>query len=278
MKSMTKPENDIDLIIADCISNLRDEALKNKFSSCIDFIKNYSDEFEIKMKAHDVHSLTPHSNVNKTLTKEEMVKLYTDKFSKKSQPGRKHYDKLMISAQNGQCPYCGIRPVATLDHFLTKQKFPTIAISPINLVPSCRDCNSLKGEKQFTSYVNTHLHPYYDYIENEIWIEVVVQETPDIMLMYKVRKPSKWEDSLFQRVSNHFDLFNLQKLFCLQAVDEISSVEYKLKKLKKAAGANALYLDLIDTLESCEKVSLNGWKSALYRALSKSKWFIESYI
>ncbi|MCW2277658.1 HNH endonuclease [Heliophilum fasciatum] len=278
MIRMKKPENNIDIIISDCVSNYRDEDLRNRFKSSIAFIERYTEKFDNEMMRNNVHSLQPHNSVNGTVSDDEMVKLYDDKFSKRDQPGRKHYDKIKVSAQNGRCPFCGIRPVYTLDHFLVKNSFPTLAVSPMNLVPACRDCNTIKGNKQFSCYEDTHLHPYYDDLGNEIWLEAIVKKTSDIVVLYKVKKPDSWNESLFQRMKNHFDLFDLNTIFSLQAVDEIASSIYKFKNIKEIAGQDALYKDLSGTLKSCEKASLNGWKSALYRALATDRWFVEVYI
>ncbi|WP_341926218.1 hypothetical protein [Stenotrophomonas geniculata] len=69
------------------------------------------------------------------------------------------------------CPYCqqslaitvykgedgAFRP--TLDHFYPKHKFPFLALSLYNLIPSCQSCNSsLKGSLDFSK--TEHLHPY----------------------------------------------------------------------------------------------------------------------
>ena len=52
-----------------------------------------------------------------------------------------------------------LRP--TLDHFLPKSRFPHLAISLNNLVPSCGICNSsLKGDIDF--HAVQHLHPFRD--------------------------------------------------------------------------------------------------------------------
>ena len=73
-------------------------------------------------------------------------------------------------AKNKICPYCNqnyaftvtgttkdFRP--TLDHFFPKAKYPFLALSLYNLVPSCYTCNSsLKGKTDFG--VIPHLHPF----------------------------------------------------------------------------------------------------------------------
>ncbi|MHA4867254.1 HNH endonuclease family protein [Duganella sp. PWIR1] len=81
---------------------------------------------------------------------------------------------LCSASTSKTCPYCaqayaftiyreddspGFRP--TLDHFLPKHKFPHLALSLGNLIPSCYTCNSnLKNSKDFRAI--PHLHPLYD--------------------------------------------------------------------------------------------------------------------
>ncbi|MFJ1376817.1 HNH endonuclease [Capnocytophaga canimorsus] len=71
------------------------------------------------------------------------------------------------------CPYCGrmytktvgrkdkkrvTRP--TFDHWFPRSKYPLLALSFYNLVPSCNVCNSsVKGDKDFS--LKTHFHPYH---------------------------------------------------------------------------------------------------------------------
>lgn len=48
-----------------------------------------------------------------------------------------------------------------LDHFFLKFKYPFLALSFYNLIPSCNSCNSrVRGEKEFK--LNTHINPYSD--------------------------------------------------------------------------------------------------------------------
>ncbi len=74
------------------------------------------------------------------------------------------------------CPYCNGNFTFTIknkrmksrpqfDHFLNKDRYPYLALSFYNLIPSCALCNSgaLKGKKPFSIY--THLHPFVDNIE-----------------------------------------------------------------------------------------------------------------
>ncbi|MCU0439436.1 MAG: HNH endonuclease [Raineya sp.] len=64
--------------------------------------------------------------------------------------------KVLIDALNlSVCPYCNrnfIKSTSThrideLDHFFPKQKYPFLALSFYNLIPSCKVCNKLKVEE-----------------------------------------------------------------------------------------------------------------------------------
>jgi hypothetical protein len=93
-----------------------------------------------------------------------------------STKGATHWNAYSLCMKSGYrlCPYCqqslavtvyrdrkskALRP--TLDHFYPKHKYPYLALSLYNLIPSCHPCNSsLKGKIDF--YKQQHLHPYED--------------------------------------------------------------------------------------------------------------------
>lgn len=70
------------------------------------------------------------------------------------------------------CPYCGMeiikptdRTKKQIDHFFPKSKFPFLALSYYNLIPSCETCNELqhKGAKDPLEVIKNGsiMHPYY---------------------------------------------------------------------------------------------------------------------
>lgn len=95
------------------------------------------------------------------------------RFSDKSAKGWNAY-ALCKSSKYRMCPYCQQAPAVTifrdrdskafrptLDHFYAQHKYPYLALSLYNLIPSCHICNtSLKGNIDF--YLHPHLHPYED--------------------------------------------------------------------------------------------------------------------
>lgn len=93
------------------------------------------------------------------------------------------YDKLnakekrliISSVKNKLCPYCSRNYInlidgvthnmgINLDHYYGKSKYPLLAISFFNLIPSCQPCNSaFKGKIEFDS---SFIHPVEDNINS----------------------------------------------------------------------------------------------------------------
>ena len=97
---------------------------------------------------------------------------FCDDHSKDRWDAYKLAEKLGIDV----CPYCNqfythtvrlpqkrnvVRP--QFDHYLPKSEYPLLALSFYNLVPSCPQCNHLKGDKEECIF-----HPYFEGIEKEI--------------------------------------------------------------------------------------------------------------
>ena len=80
------------------------------------------------------------------------------------------------------CPYCNCdsmdiieyddlngdqseQALLDLDHFFPKSKFPFLAVSIFNLVPSCHNCNGrIKRDIEFR--LETHIHPFLESFED----------------------------------------------------------------------------------------------------------------
>lgn len=95
-----------------------------------------------------------------------------DNFSDKKKRIYDSYD-LAEKLDIPTCPYCGRMYTKTVisekgkkitrpdfDHWFPKSKYPLLALSFYNLVPSCNICNSrVKGADEFK--LGTHFHPYH---------------------------------------------------------------------------------------------------------------------
>jgi hypothetical protein len=206
-----------------------------------------------------------------------MKNVYNDKLVKKSQPGREIYDRLLNAPKLNKCPFCGFRVVSTLDHHLPKAKYPTLAVTPTNLIPSCFECNKTKTAVRPLTPEEETLHPYFDNVEDDLWLKAKVIEQVPIAFEFYVNKPDNWDELTFKRVKNHFKTFELGPLFSIFAAGELPMRELTLNRIYYKSSPEILRLQLKDYAESAEKVHLNSWQAAMFRALEKSEWFTQEY-
>ena len=230
MRKLQKPTDLPVDVFLDCISNYQDEALKNRLTSYCNEIKTASETFEKEIINTRLHTLAVQEEIEGVVNKTEMIAVYDNKFSKKGQPGRIYYDKLMAVPKLKKCPLCGYRIVSQLDHHLPKTKYPALAVTPINLIPACSDCNKIKTASKPSKTEEETLHPYFDDIENDPWLKAEVIVDNPVGIRFFVEKPFTWDDVKMKRVEHHFKLFKLGQLYSLYAAEELTLREYSLYK------------------------------------------------
>lgn len=168
-----------DLIIGkpDVLMNTNDKF----YNSLTDFSSiDYRDYFDVikpikevartpQQQQKAVEYETLHNSINKIIN-------YEDWFIKSA----KLYDyQLTINLNRNSCTYCNRNYTHTikkddkdrmmrpqLDHWYPKSKYPLLALSFYNLIPSCVICNSsIKSADDFN--IASHIHPYLDDIVND---------------------------------------------------------------------------------------------------------------
>lgn len=212
--------------------------------------------------------------ISGTITKSQLMSLYSKNIVKSKGAARQTYDDLLVSA-NGKCPYCGgIGDPKTLDHYLPKARFPLYSILPKNLVPCCRDCNS-EMRAAFPTVTNEQIiHPYLDddHFFTEKWTTAVVMRTDPITVRFSVSAPNHWAPVDRDRVSYHFEDCDLAFRYSKQVSGEIGP----LIDQRKASLRNLPVADfrafLSDIAES-NTLPINGWRRTLYAALANTNWF-----
>ncbi|MDN3628641.1 MULTISPECIES: HNH endonuclease [Vibrio] len=212
------------------------------------------------------------------VTKKELKDLYSAQMVPSSKPSRKYYDELKLAAPLGICPFCGFGHVYTLDHYLPKAKYPLISILPINLVPSCSDCNKGKSANTASNAGKLCMHPYFDHghFINEQWLYANVIETEPVTIVFFVAPPSAWNPIDKQRVLAHFSDFDLAKRFSVQAANELSTLKYELQYDFDFSGITGVQHELSKRVFAAERQHKNSWKTAMYQALRDSNWYCNS--
>lgn len=123
---------------------------------------------------------------------------------------------LVINKENGKD-----KALLQLDHFFAKSRYPYLSISMFNLIPSCANCNKLKGDIEFN--LTNAIHPYYDdmnrYMEFDLDEDdfldyfLKTKKTKDIKIKINKRKsvlPNSREES---KVDFHIQKFGLSEVY-----------------------------------------------------------------
>ncbi|ARC37689.1 hypothetical protein A6J80_16120 [Paracoccus yeei] len=252
-------------------------ALKARLKAAKQTIVDDSNAFEARASIAELHLVPQGVGVAGQVTTAEMVALYDGRLASKAGPGRSIYSAIQLLPEDGRCPYCDHRDVSTLDHVLPKTLFPSLAVTPLNLVGSCKDCNKAKLAAAPTNSSDAVLHPYFEDISSKVWLRAKVVEQTICAVVFHVKAQSKWSDDLNERLRKQFETLGLARLYTQQAAREMSGIRRNLVRVYNAGGggAAAVKRELKYQWESWSEESSNSWKSALYNALHKNAWFCD---
>lgn len=277
MRRIKEPTDEALDVFRHCISNICREEFKDRLKSVESIIEVSSMVFRDLAKTAAYQGLEETEGVgDKVSTKEMTVDIYRDKMSKKGQPGRPFYDRLIQSAERGICPLCCQRMVATLDHYLPKARFPALAVAPLNLIPACGECNFIKSQKLDKAnrdQLGSTFHPYFDFFPDGRWLYAEIDQGAPPALTFEIRPPDAWEDMHKRRAARHFAIFELGGLYSVYAAEELVNMQYRLSRIFDSCGMLGVQEHLKEEAASRLAANVNSWQSATYEALSNDEWF-----
>ena len=273
MRKIPKPVDEAKQVFIETISRIQNANLKARLSAVDHLVEAASNEFELAASNASLHSIPSHDTIGGTVSGEEMIAVYTGRMAKKDTPGRPFYDRLMAAPAHGRCPLCGQGIVSTLDHHLPKTSHPTLAVAPLNLIPACTDCNKTKLASVPTRADEETLHPYFDEVDDEVWLAAEVLEGSPAALRFHVIESPNWSDLKNSRVKAHFKSFGLARLYASYAGGELVNLRFGLSEVFDQAGAAAVRLQLQASVRTHKAVHLNSWQAAMFSALADSRWF-----
>ncbi|MFD5021067.1 hypothetical protein ACFWMP_19350 [Paenibacillus sp. NPDC058367] len=271
MRSIDKPAYTTEFVYKTCISEVKRKQLKKTLEACIPEIIKVSDRYELLGEKGLLYTLKDNTCVNLAIDKKHLIRVYTTRMVDKDQPGRSIYNELLSHTPHSMCPICSQRRVSSIDHYLPKSLFPSLAVAPINLIPACDQCNKKKLDEVALTYENSTLHPYFDDFLSERFLFAEVIESVPPVIRFFVDPPNNWDESLKKRVRNHFTFFQLNELYSVHAAEEITAqvdVWFDLDA-KERRGF------FLKQARSREKKNPNSWQVAMYDGLAASRWFCE---
>jgi 5-methylcytosine-specific restriction endonuclease McrA len=275
MWCVDRPPFDAGKTFAICISRVQDEDLKRRLTAIADHVKAEATIYAERAEAAELHLVAQTAGVAGSVTTDEMVSVYDQRMAGKKGPGRHVYDAIKLLPKQGICPFCDHRPVSTLDHLLPKRLFPTLAVTPDNLVGACADCNKTKLAFAPAAAEEVFLHPYFDDVEAERWLAAQVVKGPVAAVIFRTRPVASWPDALNKRVRRQFRMLGLAQLYGAQAAREISGQSQLLGDIYDSRDAVRVREELTRQAETREAVRLNSWQAVTYRTLSECDWFCD---
>jgi len=257
-----------------CVSMVQDVALKGQLRAVRPDVEAEAADYDAKAAGRQLYLKQRHNQVG-AVSGAEMVKVYTLRMVPKTSKGRPTYDRIMSAPVHGRCPLCGIGTVNTLDHFLPKTYFPVFSVTPNNLVPACNWCQGAKSEYYPTTKGGQLLHPYFDNLDNEVWLAAEVIAGAPAGFRYFASPPDHWTPSAKARVAAHLKELNLPVLFSSNAGSRLSEIRARLASLHQKGGEGAVRKHLREQLASIEADHKNSWAAAMYRAAVASDRFCD---
>ncbi|WP_373553433.1 hypothetical protein [Haliscomenobacter sp.] len=113
------------------------------------------------------------------------------------------------------------------DHFFSQGKYPLLALSFFNLIPSCKICNStLKHTKEFS--IGENLHPYLDDCWQSFRYSFTPSGTQSLLgaqkqLKVVLKTDSCTDPKLKIKIENTFEIFKISEIYSGHA-EEISDI------------------------------------------------------
>lgn len=273
MWNVDRPVFDAEHTYTLCISKVQDDDLKTRLTEITDNVVDASATYAECAESEELHLVPQTHGVGGRVTTEEMVAVYSYRMAGKVGPGRSIYDALKLAPSFGICPFCNHNVVSTLDHILPKTLFPALAVTPDNLVGACKDCNKAKLALAPTCAADAVLHPYFDNISGERWLEADVIESNIAAAIFHVTHIEAWSDELNARVRNQFEILGLGPLYASQAAREISGQRADMVRIFNARGQDGVREELSYKAATWEAHQPNCWQAATFRALSQSDWY-----
>lgn len=175
-----------------------------------------------------------------------------------------------------ECPYCG-NPGSpdTLDHFVPKDHWPEYSIFPNNLVPQCRDCAPIKGNRY---YCDQHmramfLHPMYSDVLSRVRFRIDVQlqdKEPQFLPKFSVDQTVTPAD--IERLKTHMSELNLKSRIVLYCHRQYSHWKRKLGEHKFDVRESFS----IRLREQKDKEYARDWGTAFFQGMLRNQEAVEN--
>ena len=254
------------------------QAEKNVFAGAFAQLSSFENQYDRAAQNGHLHNMDVSSAVIFPLSKGVMEHLYDYRLVR-SIVGKELYALLKLGAT--YCLLCGTNTVFEIEHFLPKAIYWIYSVTPLNLLPCCKHCNSLKGQFPPTDPNYRFIHPYFDELNSDfVWLRgKVIYVDGDPEIEFAIQRAPEWDDDLAQRVNNHFVRLNLGGVYNRESRRIVNSIRFNMTNLLKSVGENGVRDHLLSMKDSTAAgLALNHWLTATYDALANDDDYRKVYL
>lgn len=244
-----------------CLHGIQDATTKQRIASYGCELDSAEDRFHRMAERGDAAQLEPEACSQRVHS--DMV-WYYEKRLIASAPGRTYVSALKSLTKN-KCAYCHIALATTLDHSFPKSRFPKLAMDPLNLVPTCRDCNLGRN----IGSGSLSISPYYDHwMEDVAWLQAhIIDVSAPEVLRFSPRRHTNWTDTQWGAVQIFFEDSDLDARYADQAIDEYVSLSSTLTLLGDTPTSTVISQALSDRHYGyISSLGPNRWQTVAYEA------------
>jgi hypothetical protein len=192
--------------------------------------------------------------------------------------GIRKVKKLIASSQPARllkyCPMCSTTLPNTHDHYLPASSFPEYSVHPLNLIPCCSTCNSIKDDGWLDDHDRRlYLHLYSDFLPECVFLRVSLlheQHAAGVGASFSLHRPPDIAPSDWSIIESHFKNLHLIERYTEQSNDEIAEILADCGAFLIEGGRNAARFLERRASERASTYGENNWRVVLMRELAKS--------
>jgi 5-methylcytosine-specific restriction endonuclease McrA len=268
MIAISKPQQaPIDVYLA-CVRRTRDKVLKSALQAEAARVAQRSDAYVLKAAQQELHTFPREKPLH--ISGDQLSNVYDRVLVNGGE--RPLYDEFKSKARFRRCPLCGQRDVQTLDHYLPQSEYPELCVTPCNLVPCCRECNSAKLAYVPGKHAEQTFHPYFDDWSSTVVLTATVDVDAFVSVAFSIATAEP-TPTWIERAKFHFNLLELDSLYSEHAAVELVQRKANFRSTYQSMGAAGLRNDLESEAHSRSLPFPNAWQPALYRGLAASDAF-----
>lgn len=253
-----------------------DPEFKTRVALLNPIIKPKIEEYSEKFNSNSLQEITAVGFSGSD--KSDLLNLYNYK-NKKIQKLKVELTTDENNRVNNLCQNCTISEVNSFDHYLPQTEFAEFVVNPLNLIPSCTNCNGHKSSIWRANGKRKFLNLYLDKLPEVQYLFARIAVIGDeIDIDYYLDSKNGIADDLFELLEYHYDKLKLFERFKGFNNNVISELDTEILKYSKRLSLD----DIKETIiEECQDnfrlLGRNYWKLVLKEALINDTEYLKRF-